>query len=107
MPRTTPAPSSTRRCLVMAWRVRGEPSASLEIDWGGPLASLPTSDSRVPSPSAAKSEARSSGVARRSARALDMALDVRHLLGPAPLVHAEGLDPALRGQGVEPGLPEE
>ena len=33
-----PAPSSTRRCFVIACRVRAEPSASREIDRGGPLA---------------------------------------------------------------------
>src|SRR5579859_5009853 len=111
MPCTTPASSSTRRCLVIAWRVSVEPSASREIDCGGPLASLPTSDSRVPSPSAAKTDARCSKSVPRSGRGfcmlLQMACDVRHLLGPPTLVHAEGIEPPVFGKGVEAGFQQE
>src|SRR5579884_4528968 len=45
--RTSPAPSSTRRCFVIAWRVRREPEVSSEIEQPCPALSLATSDNRV------------------------------------------------------------
>src|SRR5215472_18226269 len=83
-----------------------EPSASREIDCGGPLDSLPISDSRVSSPKAAKIAARSASWARRSSRLRDMALDVRHLGGPTAIVHAECFEPAALGNGVKSGFRE-
>src|SRR4051794_7635944 len=102
-----PAASSTRRCLVIAWRVRAEPSASREIDCGGPLDRFPISASRVSSPSAANTEARRVSAVPRSARAADMALDIDHLLGPAPLVHPKGFDAPVLGNGIEARLGED
>ena len=60
-------------------RVSVEPFASREIDCGGPLDSFPMSDSRVSSPKAAKTDARSLSSARRLRAMLDMALNIRHL----------------------------
>src|SRR5262249_9442671 len=103
---TTPAPSSTRRCLVIACRVRLEPPASWEIDCHCPPESLPRSDNRVSSPKAAKTTARPSRP-RRLARTADMAFDVLHLLGPAALIHPECLEATPLRNGVEPGFGEE
>ena len=52
--RTRPACSRTRRCLVMAWRVRLEPSESWAMERGWASESLVTRASRVSSPRAAK-----------------------------------------------------
>ena len=56
-PRTKPALSITRRCLVMACRVIGSPTVSFAIDSGPSPARRDTSRSRVSSPSAAKTNA--------------------------------------------------
>src|SRR5690606_3326999 len=113
--RTTPASSSTRRCLLIAWRLRtlSRPSSVIERCARSP--SLPTSARRVGSPSAANTTAAPG--ARRDQRdrarrfrasldraSLDMALDVLQLLCPAAGVHAEGLVAAVRGDSVETGF---
>ena len=53
-PRTRPASSSTRKCLVIACRERGEPAESVVIDERAPPPSLASRARRVSSPSAAK-----------------------------------------------------
>src|ERR1700674_2345704 len=95
-PWTRPAPARTSRCFVIAWRVTADPAVSRTIDCGPPAHSRATSASRVSSPSAAKT-----GPARARPAVLalcgDMPLDVLELLGPALVVHAEGLG-AARGR---------
>src|SRR5262245_22783505 len=89
-----PASSSTRKCLLIAWRVSGEPCASWEIERDDPATSVVTRARRVASPSAAKIEARPS-----SSVGLDMMPNVLDLLAPAPVVHAVGLEAPLLGNG--------
>src|ERR1700751_3567703 len=85
--RTMPARSRTPRCLVMAWRVSLDSSESWEMEQGSPEQGLATRARRVLSPSAAKTRARAFGLAVMRLRILcDMALDVLHLFGPAPVV---------------------
>src|SRR5262249_41297187 len=93
---TMPASSSTRRCLLIACRVRCEPCANCEIERGDPATSVATRPRRVASPRAAKTAARPS-----TSAALDMGCDVRPLLAPAPLVHAVGLKPTFLWNGIE------
>src|ERR1700733_8508418 len=104
MLRTIPAFSSTRRCLVIAWRVTFEPSASCEIDRRSPAQSLASSDNLVSSPRAAKTGACARCAATRLPALPDMALDVLHLLGPAPIVHAEGFRAPAARDLVEAGF---
>src|SRR5262245_63417678 len=102
MERTTPAPSSTRRCLVTAWRVSRVPAVSWVIDCGAPPVRRVTKFRRVPSPSAANTAAlvlRAAALGR-----LDMFGDVLQLRGPAAVVHAEGDVAALGRQLLEAGL---
>lgn len=86
---TSPACSRIRRCLVMACRVRADPSVNREIDSTGLSPSLARRLSRVSSPSAANT-----GALRRSGRetflriAGDMGRDVLHLSSPAAVVAA-------------------
>src|SRR6185295_12319909 len=89
-----PACSRTRKCLLIACRVRAEPCASSEIDRDDPPTNVPTRARRVASPRAAKIEARSSSSLR-----LDMVGDVLDLLAPARFVHAVCLEAALLGDG--------
>src|SRR5262245_55104401 len=91
-----PAPSSTRRCLLIACRVRREPCASCEIERGDPATSVVTRPRRVASPSAANTAARPS-----SSAALDMGSNVLHLLAPSPVIHAVGLKPPRFRNGIE------
>jgi hypothetical protein len=93
--------------LVIACRVSVEPAASLEIDCGGPLDSFPMSDSRVSSPKAAKTDARSWNSVGRLGRMLDMALNIRHLLGPTALIHSECFEPTVFGNCVKSRFREE
>src|SRR5690606_16534457 len=113
--RTTPASSSTRRCLLIAWRLRALSRPSSVIERCARSPSLPTSDRRVGAPSAANTTAAAGARRDQRDRALrrrawldraspDMALDVLHLLGPAAVVHAEGLVAAVRGDAVEAGF---
>src|SRR4029077_3695782 len=99
--RTTPAPSSTRRCLVTACRVSRVPDVRREIDCGSPLVSLASRPRRVSSPRAAKIDA----LVRNAAAALrgmfNVLGNILDLLAPAALVHAEGLVAAVRRQLVE------
>src|SRR3989449_1916285 len=104
-PRTRPASRSTRRCLVIAWRVSVEPSVRRAIETRDPPLSFFTSFSRVSSPRAANIGA----FLRRSRTPLsrlagDMGLDVLHLLGPAAAVHPERLLASRRRDRVEAGL---
>lgn len=61
--RARPASESTRRCLAIAWREMPVPSVSREMDSGPSRQSLPTSPSRVASPSAVNNGAASINVA--------------------------------------------
>src|SRR3546814_1192725 len=105
--RTTPAAASTRRCLVIAWRLSALSRPSSVIERCALSPSLPTSARRVGSPRAANTTAalearrdqRDRAMRRRAS--LDMALDVLHLLGPTAVVHAEGLVAAVRWDAVE------
>src|SRR5579885_1225087 len=94
-----PTFSSTRRCLVMAWRVRRDPRERAAMEQGSPALSRATSARRVASPSAAKTGAWDVLCLRG-----DMALDMVHLLRPAALVHAKGLGAARGGDLVEAGF---
>src|SRR5690606_39090003 len=100
----TPASSSTRRCLVTAWRVSAVPSARREIDCGVPSASLASMARRVGSPSAAKIEAWTCASRGRLRCLFDMLFDVAGLPGPAAFVHAKGLVAAMLGDPVEARL---
>src|SRR5580692_3926128 len=111
------ARSRTRRCLVMAWRVRCESCASFEMDCRCLRLSLASSDRRVGSPRAAKVLA-ALGVriaidGRLRAAALwvlcDIVTDVGHLLRPAAVVAEKGFAAAGIGNVIEAGLgkPEE
>src|SRR6202041_1244031 len=85
--RTTPAVSKTRRCLVIAWRVRVEPSVSSAIDCGRPRQSFSTSVSRFSSPKAEKMDACALCASVIFLRILaDMAFNVLHLLRPTAIV---------------------
>src|SRR5215467_5732826 len=100
-----PACSSTRRCLVIAWRVMRVPPVSCAIERGSPALSAAISDSRVSSPSAAHTTAwwrRFAALASLVTR--DMSLDVPELRAPAAVVHAECLRAACGRQFLEPGL---
>lgn len=93
---------STRRCFVMAWRVRREPRVSCEMECGRRSPSLASSDSRVSSPSAAKTGACVHRlVDERLGPLRDMVGDVLHLDGPAAIVLAEGKVAAIGRQLVE------
>src|SRR5262249_37241021 len=107
--RTMPARCNTRRCLVTAWRDMPAPLANREIDRGSPLASDATSASLVRSPNAAKVAACEWERERlRFARGLriltDICLYVRHLDGPAVIVHAKSFGPSACGNLVEARL---
>src|SRR5262245_56448719 len=104
VPRTTPASSSTRRCLVTAWRVNWVPSVSLAMDCGSPLSSFDNTARRVSSPRAANTLARTLSALSRLGRLSDMALDVLDLLCPAALIHAEGLVATVDRNFVEAGF---
>src|SRR5262245_62590346 len=84
--RTRPAPASTCRCLVTAWRVTAEPSLSRVIDSGPPAESRATSPRRVASPRAANTDA-APGAERACALALDIPADVLGLDAPSHVVH--------------------
>src|SRR5262245_15148098 len=99
---TRPARSSTWRCLVTACRVMAASADSLAIERGRPSLSLISSDRRVGSPRAAKTSAGRPWPG--SSSAFDIGLDVLNLLGPAAVVHAQGVGLAVRGQGVETGF---
>src|SRR5579863_4739189 len=102
-----PARSRTPRCLVMAWRVSFESSASCEMELASPEQSRATSARRVLSPSAAKTRARAFGLAVMRLRILcDMAVDVPHLFCPAAIVPAECLGTPVGGDAVKAGLGE-
>src|SRR3954465_148266 len=90
-----PARSRTPRCLVMAWRVSLESSASWEMEAGSPEQSRATSARRVLSPNAAKTRALALGLAVMRLGVLrDMALDNR----PEPMLWA------TRGLRIIPGV---
>src|SRR5207253_2230174 len=85
--RTTPAFSSTCRCLVTACLVTPLPVVSATIDIGPPADNDATRKSRVSSPSAANTgaalHARAAAPLRRG---FDVAADRFHLLRPAFIV---------------------
>ena len=93
---------NTRRCFVIAWRVRREPRVSCEMECGRPSLSLVSSDSRVSSPRAAKTGACVRRlVDERLGLLRDMVSDVLHLHSPAAIVLAECKVTAIGGQLVE------
>src|SRR6202167_4626445 len=101
VPCTMRTRSSTRRCLVTAWRVSFVPSVNSAIEYRCPLHNLESSESRVSSPSAAKIAA--------FARALlgplgDIGLNILHLLPPPTVVPEQRLGPPLGGNPVKAGL---
>src|SRR5262245_31723410 len=100
---TSPAPASTCRCLVTAWPVTAEPSLSRVIDSGPPAESRATSPRRVPSPSAANTEA-APGAGRACALALDIPADVLRLHAPPHVVHPVRLGTARDRDALEAGL---
>ena len=73
---TTPALSSTCRCLVTACRVSADPSASRAIESGMPSLSLRINESRVVSPSAANTADGSMRGARDLCRVAKVLRDV-------------------------------
>src|SRR6266508_1005138 len=124
-PRTRPAPASTCRCLVTAWRGTSAPAVSRAMDMGPPAQSWVTSPRRVSSPSAAKTGAepprpparlrpagafapavfstclgRPAGLRRRG----DIAFDRLHLKPPAFSVHPVRVRAARDGDPIEAGL---
>src|SRR4051812_45427960 len=102
--RTTPAASSTRRCLVTAWRVSRVPAVRRTIDCGVPRLKRSSTESRVASPSAAKISARDFNAVDALARMGEILRDIDHLDGPTALVHAERFVTATCGQFVEARL---
>src|SRR5258708_848981 len=89
----------------MACLVSLEPIVSWEIEQGRPAQSFATNDSRVSSPSAANTGARTNRWTAIRLRGLcDIVLDVLHLLCPATVIHAESLEAAIAGDLVEAGL---
>src|SRR6185312_13350994 len=94
---TRPAPSSTWRCLTMAWRVTLAPPASAVAVSAPPEPSLRTTESRVGSPSAKKTPAARSGAA-------DMFPEIVDLGGPSPFVHAERTLSPTSGDAIEARL---
>jgi hypothetical protein len=101
--RTTPAPSSTRRCLVTAWRVRRVPSVSRAIERGSPSTSLASSNSRVSSPSAANTAALdlSCAASLRGIRFVEVPGDVLELDLPTLGVLGEHHGAAMRRHAGE------
>src|SRR5262249_2349310 len=99
--RTTPAASSTRRCLVTAWRVNRVPAVRRTIDCGVPRLSRSRTESRVASPSAANISARAFNAVETLARMNKMFRDIGHLDSPAALVHAERFIAPMGGQFAE------
>src|SRR5690349_25119678 len=71
------------------------------MDCGTPLHNRPSTDRRVSSPRAANTVAGVFSVSNRLLRLFDMPRDVSDLLGPATVVHAEGLEPAIAWDLVE------
>src|SRR6185503_2267218 len=102
--RTMPASASTRRCFVTACRDRLVPSVRRAMDCGSPLSSLPSTASRVSSPSAANTAARIFSALGRLCCLLDMLRDVSHLCAPAAVVHAERLSPTVARNPIEARL---
>lgn len=99
-----PAPSSTRRCFVIACLVSLEPVVSCEMEYGCPWLSFATSDSRVRSPNAAKTGACSGHAAATLLALCDITFDVLHLLCPAALVLQEGFLSTMRCNVLEAGF---
>src|SRR5262245_42102537 len=103
---TNPASSSTRRCLVIAWRVMSKPAASFAIDSGPSSPRRETRPRRVRSPIAKKTSADAAmrGAPPRLCLTGKVFLDERHLHAPAGLVGGEGPGAALERNRVEARL---
>jgi len=86
-----PAPSSTLKCFVTAWRVIAEPSVKRAIEYEVPSLSLPTSVSRVASPKAANAMAGSIRARLALRVCVDMFGDILHLDRPASAVPSNSL----------------
>src|ERR1700728_5001526 len=93
--------SSTRRCLVTAWRVSFVPSVSSAIEYRCPLHNLESSESRVSSPSAAKIAAFARALLGRFS---GIDLNVFHLLRPPTIVPEQRLGAPLGGNLVKARL---
>src|SRR4029453_9555530 len=106
VPRTSPASSMTRRCLVIPCRLIPNPAVNLAIDSGPSPERRETRPSRVSSPNAAKIEAElaSSAFAFTLLVLRKVLLDKGDDLRPAFFVRAEGLGAPLEGNPVEPRL---
>src|SRR5262245_45403150 len=104
--RINPAPASTSRCFVTAWRETRARAPRRAIDPGPPADRRSTSPRRVSSPSAANSGAASRTAAAASGIAsdLDMLAHLLELRLPARVVHAEGLVAAMRRKLIEARL---
>src|SRR4026209_545139 len=102
--RTRPPSESTSRCLVIAWRETRDLGDRFVIESGPPAQRRTTSFSRVSSPSAANTGATARTRAWAPGSAVDMALDVLGLAGPALAVHAESFVAPLRRDAVEARL---
>lgn len=91
----------------MAWRVSREPAVNWEIEWGVPLESLATSDSRVSSPSAANADALACRGDVRLRSLCDMFLDILHLFCPSTVIHAKRFEATIAGNFIEAGFCEQ
>src|ERR1700760_1256050 len=95
----------------MACRVRAEPSARREIDWGAPVDSFSINANRVSAPNAAKTADRTLSATRCRAPRLvvgtvlgplfEVVLDIGHLLGPTIFIHSECFEPAILRQCIK------
>src|SRR5580700_11890826 len=100
------APSSTRRCLLIAWRVTREPAVSWEMDIGPPSQRREMSHRRVRSPSAEKRSAEFLECAPiLELRLLDKVfLDEPGLHFPPTLVSFERFGAPSQRNLIEPGF---
>ena len=93
---TSPAPSSTRRCFTIAWRVTFAPSDSVVADCAPRSPSLFTTESRVRSPSAKNTSAIT------VLGAFDISLYVFYLRRPAGVIHKESPLQTMGGHALKP-----
>src|SRR6266700_6515543 len=101
-----PAPASTSRCLVTAWRDTRALAPRRAIEPGPSVDRRNKRARRVSSPSAANSGAASRTAAGASGATsdLDMFAHVVELFLPAAFVHAERLVASVRRDELEAGL---
>src|SRR5262252_6843826 len=106
VPRTKPASSITRKCLVMACRVIGKPAVNFEIDSGPSPDRRSTRRRRVSSPSAAKTAADSArpGFVLALGSLAKVRLDQLDHDRPAAVVGGECLGTTLERDAIESRL---